>query len=173
MQHVYITKERIRSLSRDRKELARVGKLCGCSLNIDDDVVHVEGDAYNEFMAKNIIYAYGRGFDMADAERLMDDRNYFASIDLRQSFGSEKRIKQVKARVIGENGRTKKYIEQVTGAKVSVYGDTVSFIGSNEAVSEAETAVNALIEGRTHKTAYEKMEAAHRRNKAAAHDVRF
>ncbi len=173
MQQVYITKERTKSLNEDAKAIKRVEELCKCSISIDEDVVVIEGDAYGEFMAKNVIYAYGRGFDMIDAEKLLGEGTYFASIDLRQSFGNSKRIKQIKARVIGEKGRTKKYMEQVTGSKVSVYGDTVSFIGSNEAVAEAEAAVDALIEGRTHKTAYNKMEFMHRKNKEELHNPGF
>jgi ribosomal RNA assembly protein len=173
MQQVYIPKERIRGLREKKGILQELGRLCGCSLSIDDETVVVQGDAYDEFTAKNVIYAYGRGFDMVDAETLIDEGNYFGSIDLRQAFGSSKRIMQVKARIIGENGRTKRYIEQVSNVKISVYGDTVSFIGTNEAIAEAETAVSALIEGRTHKTAYEKMEAMHRRNKDAFHNPAF
>ena len=173
MQQVYITKERIKSLRENNAILKSVGALCKCTLSIEDDIVIVKGDAFDEFIAKNIIYAYGRGFDIIDAEALIEEGKYFASIDLRQAFGSDKRIKQVKARIIGEHGRTKKYMEQVSEAKISVYGDTVSFIGTNEGIAEAQAAVNALIEGRTHKTAYDKMEAMHRRNKEALRNPSF
>jgi ribosomal RNA assembly protein len=105
--------------------------------------------------------------------KLADDNYYFSSVDLGQIISSDKRVKQVKARIIGEEGRTKRYIEEVSSAKISVYGDTVSFIGSIEEINEAETAVNTLIEGGTHRLAYTRMEAAHRKNKAEAKKAGF
>jgi len=175
MQSVYIPKERIRKLKQSRGLISSVEKLCGCKIKVDsdDDVVEITGEAYPEYMARNIIYAFGRGFEMELAEKLSDDSYYFNSIDLERIISSDKRVKQVKARIIGENGRTKRYIEEVSGAKISVYGDTVSFIGSITEINEAETAVNTLIDGGTHRLAYTRMEAAHRKNKADAKKPNF
>ncbi len=110
---------------------------------------------------------------MEIACRLNENDYYFSSVDLGQFVSSDKRMKQVKARIIGEEGRTKRYIEDVSGAKMSVYGDTVSFIGTIEEINEAETAVNTLIEGGTHRLAYKRMEAAHRKNKIEAKKAKF
>jgi ribosomal RNA assembly protein len=175
MQTVYIPKERLKKLGQDKKIVSKVEKLCKCRIGIDsdDDFVEIEGEAYGEYSAKNIIYAFGRGFEIEIACKLSDIDYYFSSISLDEALPSEKRIKQVKARIIGESGRTKTYIEQVSGAKISVYGDTVSFIGRIEEINEAETAVNTLIDGGTHRLAYIKMEAAHRKNKEAAKKAAF
>ncbi len=56
---------------------------------------------------------------------------------------------------------------------MSVYGDTVSFIGTIDEINEAETAVNTLIDGGTHRLAYTRMEAAHRKNKEEPKKARF
>ncbi len=175
MQHVYIPQERIKKLKANREFVTKVEKLCGCKISFDpnDDVVDIKGEAYPEYLGRNIIYAFGRGFEMDIACRLADDDYYFSSIDLQQLISSEKRIIQVKARVIGEEGRTKKYIEQVSGAKMSVYGNTVSFIGRITEITEAETAIHTLVEGGTHRLAYTRMEAAHRKNKADAKKPAF
>jgi ribosomal RNA assembly protein len=175
MQNLYIPHEKVKKL-RERKELiGKVERLCKCRIKIedDDDLIEITGGAYEEYSAKNIIYAFGRGFDIDIACKLFDMDYYFSSIDLGQIIPSSKRIKQVKARVIGEEGRTKTYIENVSGAKMSIYGDTVSFIGRIGEINEAETAVNTLIEGGTHRLAYSRMEAAHRKNKEDAKRVSF
>lgn len=149
MQTVYIPKERLRRLKQDRGLVSRVEKLCNCKIGIDaeNEFVEVSGEAYGEYTVKNIVYAFGRGFEMELACKLAEMDYYFSSINLDEALSSEKRIKQVKARIIGESGRTKTYIEQVSGAKISVYGNTVSFIGRIEEINEAETAVNTLIDG--------------------------
>jgi ribosomal RNA assembly protein len=120
-----------------------------------------------------MLQAFGRGFDIETACKLNDMDYYFASIDLEQLVNSEKRKKQVKARIIGREGRTKKYIEEVSGAKISIYGDTASFLGTIDEINEAETAVNTLIDGGTHRLAYARMEAAHRKNKRQARAAKF
>ncbi len=175
MQSVYIPHERIRRLVERKELIDKVEKLCKCKIVIDknDDFMEVRGDAYEEYNAKNILYAFGRGFEMDIACKLHDIEYYFSSIDLGQIISSDKRIKQVKARVIGEEGRTKIYIESVSGAKISIYGDTVSFIGRIGEINEAETAVSTLVDGGTHRLAYAKMEAAHRKNKEDAKRAAF
>jgi ribosomal RNA assembly protein len=175
MQSVYITKERLKRLRESGSMILKVESLCKCKIKMDpeDDIIEISGDAYAEYTARNIIYAYGRGFEMEIACKLFDMDYYFSSIDLDHMISSDKRIKQVKARIIGESGRTKTYIESVSGAKISVYGNTVSFIGRIGEINEAETAVNTLIDGGTHRLAYARMEAAHRRNKAELKAAKF
>ena len=175
MQQVYIPSERIRKLRKDRKMLDALERICKCTIDVkeEDSIVINAQDGYGEFLARNVLFAFGRGFELLDAEKLLNDEYYFNSIDVGQILGSEKRVKQVKARIIGEDGRTKTYIESVSGAKLSIYGDTVSFIGTPSQVSEAETAVDILIHGGTHKVAYSRMETVHRKNKAERQSVEF
>lgn len=166
MDSILIPSERARKLREEPQLVKRITSLCNCRISIDsDNTVELEGEPYSEFSAKSVLAAFGRGFDVEMAAKLVENDYYFTTIDIGHLFGSRKRIMQVKARVIGENGRTKRYIEEVSGAKISVYGDTVSFIGTINEITEAEAAVNTLIEGGTHKLAYLRMEAAHRKNK--------
>jgi len=174
VEEVYIPHDRLDLLKRETKLRKFVERACSCRITIDpDERVLINGSPYNEFTAKNVIYAFGRGFDMEIAGRLLGEECYFSSIDLKDELGSEKRVRRIKARIIGENGRTKRYIESVSSAKISIYGDTVSFIGGIQEINEAETAVNTLIEGGAHRLAYLRMEAAHRKNKEAAHAAKF
>lgn len=174
MQQVYIPSERMQKLLEDKKLIKKVENLCNCKIEMaDDELIQINGEAVAEFSARNIIYAFGRGFDIDVACKLINNDYYFTSIDLEQIFGSEKRVQQIRARVIGENGRTKKYIESVSLANISIYGKTISFIGTITEVNEAEVAVNTLIEGGTHRVAYSRMEAAHRKNRETTHNPEF
>lgn len=177
MQQLYITKERVKSLRAEPKILKEVEKLCKCKIAVVDDgtieISSKEGDAFSEFNAKNIVFAFGRGFDMEVALKLTNPEYYFRTIDLGLVEHRKERVKQMKARIIGIGGKAKHYIESVSMAHLSIYGDTVSIIGNITQVAEAETAINTLIDGGTHKTAYLRMEAMHRKNKAAATSARF
>ncbi len=175
MQQLYITKERIKSLRSDRKILKQVEKACHCKVAIaDDGTVEISSkDAFEEFNARNIVQAFGRGFDIEVALTLTNPDVYFRAIDLGQVEHRKERIRQLKARIIGIGGKAKHYMESVSGSHISIYGDTVSMIGGISQIAEAETAINTIIDGGTHKTAYIRMEAMHRKNKAAAVSARF
>lgn len=174
MQQVYIPRERVKLLKRNRSIVKTIENACECKLKIEgDDTIEISGGAFAEYSARNIVHAFGRGFDLDIALRLSGDDYYFNSIDISRSASSDKRAVQIKSRIIGENGRTKKYIEQVSGARISIYGDTVNLIGRIDEIGEAETAVNTLIEGGTHKLAYSRMEAAHRKNRDRRKAAKF
>jgi ribosomal RNA assembly protein len=108
------------------------------------------------FKAKDTVTAIGRGFSPEHAFRLLrNDDDIFDMIDLRLVFGrSESDIKRVKGRIIGANGKTRKLIEEFTGASMVIYGHTIGFIGTFERVDIARNAVHMLIDGSQHNTVY-------------------
>jgi len=166
MEEIYIPQERSSILRQRPSMLKRLGELCNCSIGIEDsNCVVIDGDGYGAFEAKNVIQAFGRGFGIKTAELLLKDDYYFSSIDLKDIYSSKKKIMGMKARVIGTDGKAKRYIETVSGALVSVYGGTISFIGSPEAIEEAEAAVRTILDGGSHRLAYNRMEASHRKHK--------
>lgn len=108
------------------------------------------------FRAKEVVLAIGRGFSPEKAFRLIEDEDsVFQIIDLREIFGrSESDIRRLKGRIIGKEGKTRKLIEELTEASLSIYGHTVSIIGGAEQVEIAREAIEMLIEGRQHATVY-------------------
>ena len=106
--------------------------------------------------AKDVVTAIGRGFAPDVAERLIrNEDEIFDVIDLRQVFGrSESDIKRIKGRIIGAEGKTRRLIEELSEANVTVYGHTVGLIGSFEQVDTAHNAVQMIIEGCEHHTVY-------------------
>jgi len=116
------------------------------------------------FRAKEVVLAIGRGFSPEKAFRLVDDEeSVFQIIDLREIFGrSESDIKRLKGRIIGKEGKTRKIIEELTEANVSVYGHTIGIIGGAEQVQIAREAIEMLIEGKQHATVYKFLHAKRR-----------
>jgi ribosomal RNA assembly protein len=166
MQRIYIPEERIKVLRRNNL-IKEIEKKNNCKINIvDRNIVEITAEeAFKEYLLKEVIFAFGRGFKLNIAEKILYDNEYFFQIDLGNIFSKKTQIQRIKSRIIGKNGKTKMYIEEVSGADLSIYGDTISFIGKEESIYEAKTAVNAIINGKTHRTAYRYMEAAHRKNK--------
>ncbi|MEW6069438.1 MAG: KH domain-containing protein [Candidatus Thermoplasmatota archaeon] len=137
------------------------------TLNIDSDIGEIEivmkepYDAVQELRAVDIIRAVGRGFSPEKALNLLDDNFYFEVIDIKEYAGkSQKHIARLKARVIGTGGRTRKLIEELTGAYISIYGSTVSIIGELESLNIAKRAMDMLLSGCEHSTVYRYLERA-------------
>jgi len=108
------------------------------------------------FRAKEVVTAIGRGFAPNHAFRLLDDDEViFEVIDLRETVGrSQSDLKRLKGRVIGKEGKTRRIIEELSGANISVYGHTISIIGYAEQASIAREAVRMLLGGSLHGTVY-------------------
>lgn len=108
------------------------------------------------FRAKEIITAIGRGFSPEHAFRLIrDDDTILVVIDLRNIVGrSQSDIKRLKGRIIGKEGKTRRIIEELTDASVSVHGHTISIIGDMDQAEVAREAIQMLIKGNQHRTVY-------------------
>ena len=108
------------------------------------------------FRAKEVVTAIGRGFAPEPAFRLLDDEEImFEVIDLRDIIGrSPSDLKRLKGRVIGKEGKTRRLIEELSEANISVYGHTIGIIGYPDQASIAREAVTMLIRGSLHGTVY-------------------
>jgi ribosomal RNA assembly protein len=108
------------------------------------------------FRAKEVVTAIGRGFAPNHAFRLFDDDEIvFEVIDLRETVGrSQSDLKRLKGRVIGKEGKTRRIIEELSEANISVYGHTISIIGYPDQAAIAREAVSMLISGSLHGTVY-------------------
>jgi ribosomal RNA assembly protein len=108
------------------------------------------------FRAKEVITAIGRGFSPERAFRLLQGEDIMLEvIDLRQMVGkSPADIQRLKGRIIGRDGKTRRIIEELTEAEISVYGHTVSIIGNFDQANTAREAVLMLIKGSQHSTVY-------------------
>ena len=121
------------------------------------------------FRAKEVVTAIGRGFAPNHAFRLLDDDEIiFEIIDLRERVGrSPSDIKRLKGRVIGKEGKTRRIIEELSEANISVYGHTISIIGYPDQASIAREAVSMLIGGSLHGTVYRYLHKKRRELKKA------
>ena len=108
------------------------------------------------FRAREVVTAIGRGFSPNHAFRLLDDdETILEVIDLRETVGrSQSDLKRLKGRVIGKEGKTRRIIEELSEANISVYGHTISIIGQADQAAIAREAVRMLIRGSLHGTVY-------------------
>ncbi|MFH1445277.1 MAG: KH domain-containing protein [Nanoarchaeota archaeon] len=132
----------------------RIEKLTNTKITVREDV-EIEGDIFDVAKAKDIITAIARGFSPERAFILLNENFELKIITLKGQ--TDKTIKRLMARVIGRKGSTRRIIELETGAKISIYGKTVSIIGELKKLEAAQEAVEAILAGRKHGTAYKRM----------------
>ena len=108
------------------------------------------------FRAKEVVTAIGRGFAPDRAFKLIRDNEALLEVvNLREIFGkSPSELERVKGRIIGQHGKTRRTIEELTEAEVSVYGYTVSIIADAEEMEIAREAIEMLLQGRQHSSVY-------------------
>ncbi|MDE1854797.1 MAG: hypothetical protein KGH57_00545 [Candidatus Micrarchaeota archaeon] len=153
-------------LLKGKELMERARRRLGCELEIkNENELVINGEAFNEYNARVVMQAFARGFEFDTACKLLSDDRFFESVDMKQIFKNEDQIKRIKARVIGTEGKTKNYIQSVSGADLAIYGDTVSMIGTVDEIKIAKAALEVLLEGGTHKKAYAIMEKAKHRLK--------
>jgi ribosomal RNA assembly protein len=161
MEHILIPEKRAELLKGMRKNVEEALK---CRIEIEEgNEIIIKGEAYDEYNAKNVIQAFGRGFEIGKAYKLLDDKYFFKFTNLKDFLRNEEQIRRIKARIIGVEGKTKLYIEEISGADLSIYGNTVGMIGTTEELGIASAALQVLLEGGTHKKAYNIMERMRRK----------
>jgi ribosomal RNA assembly protein len=134
------------------------------------EITIIGEDAPEAMKAQEWVRAVGRGFSPQRAMRLLTDDVFLEVIDIREYIGkSRKRRFEVRGRVIGRDGRAREVIEELSGAAVSVMGNTVSVIGTAEENDIAHTALDMLLHGADHSQVYSFLE--HRRRRARVADL--
>ncbi len=115
-----------------------------------------------DWIAQNVIKAIARGFNPDIAEKLVNDEYLFEIIDLERVVGkSSGQIHRIKSRLIGEDGKTWKTIENSAEVNMQVFGNTVSLIGKYDGMKIAREAINMLLEGKNHSGVYKFLQKMH------------
>jgi len=144
------------------KDKRRIEEACGVDLVIDSETGNVEitlrpetKDVSILLQVENMVKAIGRGFSPQRAFKLLDEDVYLDVIDLTDYVGRSKNsLERIRGRIIGQNGQSRKIIEDLTGTFISIYGHTVSLIGELEDMTLAKEAVLMLVKGSFHKTVF-------------------
>jgi len=129
--------------------------------------VEIRGDSFDEWRAREVVRAVGRGFNPRTAALLFDENFYYKEINLKDLTNKENQIKRQKGRVIGRNGRTREIIEETTEVKLCIYGNTIALIGRIEEIAGAEHALMMLLGGARHSSVYSYLEKRRREMKQA------
>lgn len=116
-------------------------------------------DPLRALQVEEVVRAIGRGFSPENAYGLFSEDIYLAVLDLRDYAGHRpERARQIRGRVIGSQGKTRRMIEGLTGCRIAVQGNTVAIIGEVTGLDTAKRGVDMLLSGSEHSTVYSFLE---------------
>lgn len=151
-----------------------IEKKTGINLEVDSEsgevTIHYDHAKDPAMVLKidDFVKAVGRGFSPERAYRLLKDDQYFAVMDIQDYVGKKiDHIRRMRARVIGTGGKTRRVIEDLSEAELSIYGDTVAIIGDAEALDIAKTALDMILNGSEHSAVYSYLEHTRRERRLA------
>jgi len=144
MQHVKVPQDRLGVLIGEGGETMReIERRAEVRLDIDSESGSVAIDAVGApvtgLVAPDIVRAIGRGFRPDAALSLLDDdMRMFDLIDIDDATRNKNDLQRQKGRLIGEDGRTRELMEELTGATVVIYGTTLGAIGTPQQVDAGD-----------------------------------
>jgi len=129
----------------------------------EGDIFIYGKDALGLYSCREIVVAIGRGFNPDLAKLLLKNDYLLEMVSLNEYTGKSKNtMLRLKGRVIGKEGKSRRIIEELSEAHISVYGKTIGIIGTPEEASMAKKAVEALLSGSTHANVYKWLEKRRR-----------
>ena len=161
-------------IGKSGKTKSKIEETCSVKLDIDSKngevqvLSEVVDEHFQTFKALEIITAIGRGFSPEKAMRLLKGENTLHVISLREFGGkTPEQIERIKGRIIGDGGKARVNMENLSNADITVYGKTVSVIGEPTQLKLAIDAIESLLGGSMHGYVYKKIEAGRRQEKFA------
>ncbi len=125
------------------------------------EILSPEENGGKEWITEQVLKALVYGFKPKQAFKLLSDEYFIETIDLAAAFHrKEKKIENAKARIIGEGGKARKKLEELSNTYIMVSNatDNVSIIGTFQDLQNAKEAVLRLLEGSPHESVYKFLE---------------
>ena len=146
------TKRKIQTLAKAKIRVSKEG-----------DVSIVTEDTVSSYVITPIIRAIGRGVNPDVALDLLNEHIMLEVVNMQDITGkSPEKLKRMKARLIGTQGRARYTMEKFTNTTIVVYGKTVAIIGKGDDVALAKQAVEKMLQGAPHGNVYKFIKAQYR-----------
>ena len=132
-----------------RKAVPRIEGKVKIKFSFGKSWIVINGTELNEFLVEKIILAVDFGFDVEDALLLINEDFTLEFIDIKEHT-NRKNLKDIRARVIGTDGKARKTIEKLTGSVIVVNDNSVGVIVDSAHLEAVTQGLESLIHGAKH-----------------------
>lgn len=157
-----IPKERVAVLIGKKGEMKRTIEhetKTKIQVSSEEGTVGLNGpDALYLYLAREIVRAIGRGFNPEVALLLLRQDYAFELISIQDYARTPNDLERLRGRVIGEGGKSRRIIEELTETNVCVFGKTIGIIGPADNIADARRAIETLLAGSPHAHVYRWLE---------------
>lgn len=149
-------------LKRTKPELE---KILNVKIKIQGKKVTIEGSPMDEYEASLVLDAINFGFSAKKALSLKNENLLFRILNIKK-ITRKKNLQDVRARVIGKEGKTRKTIENITNSEVLIKDNEIGIIGNAESIDEISTIITNLVRGTKQSNVYRYLEKMNARQKS-------
>ncbi len=158
MQTIYFKK-----LNELRKNKLQLEKKLNTKITIiGRQVTLTSKNPLDEYEASIVLNAMNFGFSAKKALQIKEQEMLFRVINIKH-FTRKKNLNEVRARIIGTKGKTKRTIENISNCHILIKDNEVGIIGNAEDIEEIITGVTNLIRGTKQSNTYRYLEKMNRR----------
>lgn len=147
----------VQSVRKIKKATPSIENKIKVKISFGKDRVTIEGKEVEEYLVSQIIRSIDFGFDVEDALLLLNNDFVLEFIDIK-SHTRRKNLKDVRARLIGTDGKAKKTIENLTGCVIVVNENTVGIIVDANHLDTTIQGIECLIQGAKHGNVFSYLE---------------
>lgn len=126
-------------------------------INVTGRQASISGDELSEYLAIKIFEAIELGFDIETSILLSKEDYIFEKIEIK-NLTKRKNLKEVRARLIGKQGRTKELIEELSECYISIHLNEIGIIGEADKIKNAMQALTKIIQGSKQSSVYAYLE---------------
>lgn len=134
-------------------------------IEIKNRFATIEGSSVDEYEATQVLEAINFGFSAKEALHLTSEDFQFITLKIKSL--TRRKLIDVKARLIGKEGKTRRTMENVSGCAIVINENenAVGILGPNENVDTAIQAITSLIRGSKEANVYAYLERMNRKRR--------
>ena len=155
MENLFV--KNIREVIRNKKNLE---KELNVRISVKGNIVAIDGKSLDEFEAAIIFDAISFGFSVKKALVLKNEDFVFRRVHIKEH--TRRKLKDVKARLIGTHGKTKKTFSQISGCEILIGESEIGIISYVENVNNVKNALINIIRGSKQGNMYKYLEKMNR-----------
>lgn len=147
----------VQNMNKIKKAVAPIENKIKIKVGFSKNSVNLTGSELNEFLTEKIIQAVDFGFDVQDALLLSSESFVLEFIEVKEHT-RRKNLHDVRARLIGTNGKARKTIENLTGSVIVIHDNTVGIIVDSDHLDSVVQGIESLIHGAKHGNVFSYLE---------------
>ena len=139
----------VQNMNKIKRAVPSIENKVKVKIGFSKDKISIRASELNEYLVEKVVRAVDFGFRVDDALLLLNEDFVFEFIEVKEHT-RRKNLKEVRARLIGTDGRAKRTIEKLTGAEIVINGNTIGVIVDSEHSDSVVQGIESLIQGSKH-----------------------